>query len=72
MVAFAVHHLSGSLRHLTVDFQQCTVLDEHTLQVSRVVMDMVWYLIDTVGLCQAASQAVESQTGLKPVISDEY
>jgi len=67
MAAFAEHHPDGSLHRLAMDFQQCTVLGEHTRQVSQVVVDMVQYLLDSFALSPAVSQVVESQTDLKPV-----
>ena len=40
---------------------------EHTPRVSLVVVDMVWYSLDTVAPCPAVCQAVESPSNLKPV-----
>ena len=67
MAAFVMHHLNGSLRHLAADFPQCTVLGERTRRVSQVVVDMVWYLLNTAAPSPAVSRVVESPLNLKPV-----
>lgn len=72
MAAFAEHRLNESLRRSAADFPRCTAPCGHTHQVSRVVVEKVWYLPSTAAPFLAVHPAVESPSDLETPAYNKY